>query len=123
MGHLVVFIVVWAHLPGRDRHRLRAADMLLLRIQGEIEVLFERVFLAAAPMDKVWHAFMRVAGARPELMNFVNDCIALGWEALLFCQILLLVGQRWLRLLRVVRYLLQAEPLSLQLMLLSALSL
>ena len=123
MSRQIVFIVVRADLPGRNLHWLRAAAMLLLRCQGEIEVLFERVFLATAAMDKVWHAFMRVARTRPELMNFVNDCIALGRVALLLGQILLLVGQRWLRLLLVVGYLHQAVPLSLQLMLLSALSL
>ena len=73
MSRQVVFIVVRAHLPGRNLHWLRTAAMLLLRCQGEIEVLFERVFLAAASMDKVWHAFMWVARTRPELMNFVND--------------------------------------------------
>ena len=76
MSRQVVFIVVRAHLPGRNLHWLRTAAMLLLRCQGEIEVLFERVFVltaAATAMDKVRHAFMRVTGARPELMNFVND--------------------------------------------------
>ena len=84
--------MVWALHPGSDLHWLLAASILLLRCLGEIEVLFERVFLAATAMDEVRHAFMWMAGTRPELMNFINDYIALTCVALLLGQILLLVG-------------------------------